>query len=175
MININQAIENIVDLQNIFRESFLVYGSALGCIREGTILAHDLDTDIGIMSEDLSWDKVNQAVKAGFDIFSIHGMRHYGLEIKFQRGRVRTDLMVFYHGEEGKIFNCLWDNNGINGMKDEIIHEYPVEVFETFEKNLDGYAVKTLGEKYLEYVYGDWRTPVYNWDWRKDHKCKKIG
>ncbi|OQB05319.1 MAG: LicD family protein [Parcubacteria group bacterium ADurb.Bin216] len=48
------AIQNLLQLKDIFPNMFLCYGTALGSIREGDILTHDLDTDIGILASDFS-------------------------------------------------------------------------------------------------------------------------
>lgn len=170
------AINNVVDIQRVFPKSFAIYGTALGSIREQNIISHDLDTDCGIMSEDFSWEDVNSAIKLGFDILMVYGSSHYGLEIAFYRDGVKTDLMVFYKSkkDENKIFNCLWKNGGVNGLSDQIIHEYDKDMFEVIDGRLDKYIIRTLGVKYIEHVYGGkWKVPVTKWDWRTDHKCIK--
>ncbi len=168
-----QAIINVHGLQQIFEKSFAVYGTALGSLREKNIISHDLDTDLGIFTEDFSWDLVNKAIALGYNIRSVFGMRHYGLEISFIKNEVKTDLMVFYHDGE-KVFNCLWDNGGKNGMTDKIIHEYDQSVFLIEDGQLGWCKVKTLGLKYILAVYGEnWQIPVKHWNWKEDHLCLK--
>lgn len=170
------AQQNAVLLLSIIPKSFAVYGTALGFVREGGIISHDKDTDIGIFSDDFSWDFISRAVKLGFEIATIYGMRHYGLEVSLRREGVKTDVMIFYR-EGDKVWNSLWDNGCRYGLSDEIRHEYNSRVFETKTIKLNnGVHVASLGEEYLEEVYGnDWRVPVQEWDWRTSHKCiKKI-
>jgi hypothetical protein len=170
MIDRETAERNVIELLRIF-PGFCCYGTALGIAREGHILDHDLDTDIAVMSEDFSWAQVSEAVRAGFVIITIYGMRHHGLEVSLERGGIKSDIMVLYR-ENGKVRNSLWDNGSRNGMSDEIRHEYPAEIIVPITGSLGGSEVKTLGPDYLAHVYGDWKTPVTSWDWRTDHKCR---
>lgn len=171
------AQHNAVVLLSIIPKSFAVYGTALGFVREGGIISHDQDTDIGIFSDDFSWDFISRAIHMmGFEIVSIYGMRHHGLEVSLRREGVKTDIMVFYR-EGNKVWNSLWDNGCRHGLADEIRHEYSDRAFKTKTIKLNnGVNVASLGEEYLEEVYGkDWRVPVREWDWRTSHKCiKKI-
>lgn len=172
------ATRNVAELQTIFPASFAVYGTALGSLREQNIIEHDLDTDIGIRSEDFTWEAVNEAVRCGFEISFVFGMRHYGMEITFVRDGEKTDLMLFYSDPErpGKVFNCLWENEGKDGMANRIIHEYDEAMFKIQEGKLGDITIRTLGEDYVRHVYGEnWRTPVKTWNWRTDHLCRKIG
>lgn len=178
MIERERAVKNVVELQSIFSDSFAIYGTALGSLREQNVIEHDPDTDLGIRSEDFNWACVTEAVRRGFTILSVYGMRHYGMEISFGRNGIKTDVMLFYKNPDapGKIFNCLWENAGKDGMKNAIIHEYDEALFAIIPGTLGGSEIRTLGEPYVEAVYGkNWRTPVKEWNWRTDHLCKKTG
>lgn len=168
------AINNIIDIQKLFPRSFAVYGTALGCLREGNIIDHDKDTDIGILFRDFTWEQVSHAIRRGrFSIISIFGSYPYGMEIAFRRNGVKTDLMLYYENGD-KFFNVLWNNGGRNGSSDAIVHEYPSFMFDVEKGFLDDFEIRTLGEQYIEHVYGTkWRTPVKEWNWRTDHKCIK--
>ena len=169
------AEANVAVLLSIIPKSFAVYGTALGFVREGGVISHDQDTDIGIFSDDFSWDFITRAIGHGFQIISIYGMRHHGLEISLRREGVKTDIMLFYR-EGDKVWNSLWDNGCRHGLADEIRHEYNCHVFKTITVKLknNGVNLASLGEEYLEEVYGkDWRVPVREWDWRTSHKCIK--
>lgn len=166
-MNRESAQKNVVDMQRIFPKSFAVYGTALGSLRENDVIQHDLDTDIGIFIEDLSFSSLNNAVREGFDLIMTYGSPGFGYEMAFRRNGVKTDVMCFYR-KDGKIFNCLWDN------WEPIIHEYQPELFEVILGKLGENVIKTLGEPYVKHVYGDeWKTPITEWNWRTDHKCIK--
>jgi hypothetical protein len=178
MIERARAVKNVVELQSIFPTSFAVYGTALGSLREKNVIEHDPDADIGVFSDDFSWAGVNEAIRRGFVIEAVFGSRYYGMEITFIRNGVKTDLMLFYTDPEnpGKRFNCLWENGGKDGIKNAIVHEYDEALFAPVHGTLGDATIRTLGEAYVEKVYGEnWRTPIKEWDWRTDHLCKKTG
>lgn len=179
-----KAIQNLKELSEILTSNnvrnFLVYGTCLGAVREGNIIEHDLDTDLGIMAEDWKFDILRQFIEAGYEIRNIYGMFNYGCEIYLRKNGIKTDIMFFYKDEKkGQYWNCLWDNQCVNGEKDKIKHVYPKYNFDNFEFSFP--KVKLGGElfnmpfshnDYLSNVYGpDWRTPVKEFDWRTDHKC----
>lgn len=173
-----QAADNVTELLGIFDNSFAIYGTALGSLRERGVIEHDPDTDIGIFNEHLSWQSLNEAIRRGYEVLAIFGMRYYGLEIALKKDDIKTDIMVFYKDKENPVkrFNCLWKNGGRNGMADVIVHEYDETMLQPVIGELNGNRIKTLGEEYIKHVYGeDWRTPVKKWDWQNDHKCKKTG
>jgi len=178
MIERARAVKNVVELQSIFPTSFAIYGTALGSLREQNVIEHDPDTDIGIFSEDFNWDGINEAVRRGFTILAVFGMRYYGMEVALMKNGVKTDLMLFYADPEkpGIRFNCLWENGGRDGIRNAITHEYFEEILDTVQGTLGDATIRTLGQAYVERVYGEnWRTPVKKWDWRTDHLCKKTG
>ena len=166
------AIKNILDFTSCLNNKyFLVYGTALGTLRDGDIISHDLDIDIGIMEKDFNWDMVNEIFKKGFSLVRIFGMKSCGLEMTFKKDDIRIDLMFFYK-DFNVIWNSLWLSDGINGLKDMLIHSYSPEVFKVEEKILRGFKLNSLGEDYIKRVYGyNWRTPVKQWNWQSSHFC----
>jgi len=172
------AVQNVADIQEIFLKSFAIYGTALGSLREGNVIAHDPDTDCGIFDEDFTWEQVTEATRRGFSIVAVFGSRYHGMEIAFLRDGVKTDLMLMYRSKThpGKVNNSLWENGGRNGRADEIPHEYDESMFQVVDGKLGDKTIRTLGESYVRHVYGEnWRTPVKKWDWRTMHLCKKTG
>ena len=171
-MNKNKALSVLKDFTNCLDNNyFLVYGTALGANREQNIISHDLDIDIGIMRDDFNLAYVNRLIVSGFDLVSMFGSFNYGLELSFIRDGVKVDLMVFYIGG-GRLWNALWLNGGRNGLSDMIVHSYMEELFEIKELKVGDNYFYSLGEKYIERVYGvSWKTPVKEWNWRTDHCC----
>lgn len=167
-MDINKALENIKLFQALVPNSFTVYGTCLGLIRDNGIINHDKDTDMGISIHNFDWSIIQTLGRAGFRVGRIFGMPSCGMEIAFHKDGVKTDLMVFYKHED-KIWNSLWNNGGENGLSDMIIHSYPSDIF---KKRSLIQGISVLSEDYLVHVYGeDWRTPTSPWNWRTDHKC----
>lgn len=173
-MNKENAINNLRDIQDVFQSGFLVYGSALGAHRDNNIIVHDLDTDFGVFSDDFSFNGITELVKRGFSILNIYGMRHYGFEIAVKRHGIKTDIMLIYK-DKACYWNSLWDNGGRNGMKDEIRHEYMLDVFsERQEVTMNGFVFSYFGLPYIEAVYGEnWSIPKKSWNWRTEHYCIK--
>jgi len=176
------AVKNLKEITDILTRNnvrnFLVYGSCLGAVREHNIIEHDLDTDLGIMAEDWKFDILRQFFEAGYEIRNIYGMFNYGCEIYLRKNGIKTDIMFFYKDEKkGQYWNCLWDNQCVNGEKDKIKHVYPLSFFDNLNYyNLGGlsFQAPTYADSYLSLVYGpDWRTPVKKFDWRIDHQCRE--
>jgi len=177
-INHEAAINNLKELDMIFKqagiEMFLLYGTALGAIREGNIIADDLDTDVGIMADQFNWSILNKISDAGFRILHIMGMWHCGMEISVGKNGIKTDIMLIYKDEEsGKFWNALWDNGMRNGIKDIIIHSYQEIEISLFVSKLMDECFKCPTKRYLNHVYGkEWQIPHGGyWDWRTSHFC----
>lgn len=163
-----QALQNVQLFQAIVPKAFAVYGTCLGFQRDGDIILHDLDTDMGIMAHDFNYNILEDLQRAGFKITKIFGMPSCGMEIAFKKDGIKTDLMLFYKHDK-LLFNCLWDNGGENGLSDMIVHSYDPALLKSFETTK---GVRHLSRDYIESVYGlEWRTPTSPWNWRTDHKC----
>lgn len=173
------AIQNLKEISIILTRNnvrnFLVYGSCLGAVREENIIEHDLDTDLGIMAEDWKFDILRQFFEAGYEIRNIYGMFSYGCEIYLRKNGIKTDLMFFYKDEKkGEYWNCLWDNNCVNGEADKIKHVYPIDNFDGGLGKLGNelFNIPKDFRSYLTLVYGkDWITPVKDFNWKTDHQC----
>ena len=150
---------------------FLCYGTSLGANREKNIITHDLDVDIGIMRGDFKLEYVNAILDKGFKLIRLYGMLECGLELSFRKDGVKIDLMVYYQ-TGNKIWNCLWDNGGVNGLSDMIVHSYETKLFEIQQLELGGRLFYSLGLNYIKAVYGEnWKKPITPWNWRTDHLC----
>ncbi|MCK5159909.1 MAG: hypothetical protein KAR08_12160 [Candidatus Heimdallarchaeota archaeon] len=172
------ALENLKELDAMFSQRginmFLLYGSALGAIRENDIISHDLDTDVGIMADQYDVKIIDILKMKGFKVLHQFGKTKCGKEIAVMKNGVKTDIWLIYKDEEsGKYWNALWDNGGRNGLSDMIVHSYSKEILINNHRELLGeFAFNTPGPKYIEHVYGPhWKTPKEKWNWRTDHHC----
>lgn len=174
VFKVDAAFNNLEDfLGCLNNKGFVIYGTALGLIREGGIMEHDLDVDVGIRFTDFDYKMLSMLYSKGFKVSRIFGMPGCGWAIHFRRDFVKVDLSFFYE-DENCFWNSLWDNKGMNGLSDMIVHSYPKKFFANYAYT-DG--IRHLSQSYIEYVYGkDWRIPVTPWNWKTDHKCidKKL-
>jgi phosphorylcholine metabolism protein LicD len=142
---------------------FLMWGTLLGCVREGGFLKYDHDIDVGILARD--WPKRSLLIEA-------MRRRGYGLEYcnKYKIRFIGRDLLgkmdvdVFFPWE-GKMICCLDHETDKSGAW------FPLDAFNNFRSLtfLDTrVSIPDPPERVLETAYGDWRTPV------KKYECFSI-
>lgn len=127
---------------------FLISGTLLGCVRDGAIIGHDKDIDVGVMEDDkLDKSRVHDAL-AKLGVFSVKPYQNPALLRLQHANGVMIDL--FWHRRE-------------DGL---IIHEGMKSKWWNSDFQLE--QVDFLGNEYLKPVnhdrylcenYGDWRTP----------------
>ena len=149
---------DVIEFQRAVPKAFAAYGTALGAYRDNDIIEWDLDADFYIHESDFHGDVLDSVKASGFRLVKKYGTTD-GVQYVFYK-RKKVDLWILYDG----YYNCLWDG-------DPIRHEYPPDVIDVIDVTLRGQTIRGLGEPYLTHVYGDWRTPVKQFDWRTDHKC----
>lgn len=103
-----QASSALVDLQNaldsVGQKAFLVSGTLLGYQREGALLAHDKDIDVGIVGWQDQYDIAAALLQSGqfaIDTRRLRGHKAYHIPVKHLSTGVSIDIFV-YHEEGGK-------------------------------------------------------------------------
>lgn len=130
---------------------FLISGTLLGCIREGQLLAHDNDIDIGLMA-DVDERNVARAL-ASSGVFHLLPRRPGDcLRVKHLSG---IAIDVFLHHPEGETLwhggnKSRWYNSGFGLVETTFLDER--------------FWIPDIPERYLEENYGDWRTPMLDFD-----------
>lgn len=143
---------------------YVISGTFLGLIREGGWLDHDYDVDIGVHAEEFDLQQMKTALQEcpAFEIRKIDNQiriarqgDRYVIEnlptmIKvIHKSGINIDLFVHYL-EDG----VRWHGS--------ILHRWDNHDFELVDYELDGVAVKgpKNADQYLTENYGDWKTPV---------------
>jgi hypothetical protein len=143
---------------------YVISGTFLGLVREGGFLAHDYDIDVGIdhdaervahLVEVVEADRrfVVKKVDDAQSVVEVPGgyamQRELALVKLIHESGINVD--VFVHHRDGDV---VWHGSSI--------HRWQNSVFELAPYRLEGTAV--LGpqdsDRYLTENYGDWRTPV---------------
>tara|TARA_R110002049_G_scaffold306173_5_gene504197 strand:+ start:1654 stop:2238 length:585 start_codon:yes stop_codon:yes gene_type:complete len=176
-----RMLKNVVSILNRCDiEYWLEGGTLLGIRRENRLLPWDNDIDVSIHSNQI--DKIDsfysQLQKAGYRVktryfnstneffkkgdirmIKVREKRFFGLI----KGPVCLDVFIKYP-EKDKVY---WEI----ANKTKFV---PSKFYLTFKdvrfKGFD-YKVPTLTDEYLTYRYGEWQTPVKNWDTAKDDKA----
>lgn len=148
---------------------YVVSGTFLGLHREGGFLAHDYDIDLGINAEDIDWDKLVETLRASplliikkidyyIDVYtdqsSQRRIRKLPSIIKLiHENGMQVDLFIHYTENE----RC-WHGSSI--------HRWDNTPFALVERDLAGVSVFSPvdADLYLTENYGDWRTPITEFD-----------
>jgi hypothetical protein len=142
---------------------FLMWGTLLGCVREGGLLKHDRDIDVGILARD--WPKRSLLIDAmhrrGYGV-----KEYYNYQIKFIGRDLlgRLDVDVFFPWK-GKMICCLDYGSGKWGSW------FPLHAFNNFRRLTflgTRVSIPDPPERVLETAYGDWRTPIKKFDWQNN-------
>ncbi|WP_412984430.1 LicD family protein [Pontimicrobium sp. IMCC45349] len=161
-------------------EYWLEGGTLLGIRRENRLLPWDDDIDVSMMVSQQSklkqlyaaLKKANYRVKTRYfekedtpfkkgnlRMIKIREKRFFGLI----KGAVCLDVFIKYPHED----NSYWE---IANKKKFV----PSKFYESFSK-VDfkdySYSIPKLTDDYLTYRYGDWQTPVKDWDTANDDKA----
>lgn len=135
--------------------AFVAYGTLLGLVREGSLLAHDDDIDFGVLEED--WEEIITSPFPGF-----RRIQHvdWELSLEHEKTGLIVDFFRFDKTPEGRMSRAYSDQG---------IHEYyfPEKLLKPLGK-LGDCSAPANPEGFLAHHYGDWQTPQKNWDYRFD-------
>jgi hypothetical protein len=106
--DVEQASFALVDLQQVLssvdQQAFLVSGTLLGYAREGQLLAHDKDIDVGIVGWEGQFDVVQSLLQSGHfevNLDRVGGEKSYHIPLVHIATRVHIDIFI-YHPEGDK-------------------------------------------------------------------------
>ena len=170
---IQDARETLTDFAALFPLSamrwFLVSGSFLGLIREKGFLPHDYDIDVGVFEDEIDIDATIAAVAAS-DRFVLKKYDHHTSSLfRPKVEAVNSDIpyilkLVHVSGVHIDFFIHYRDTHSTPASywHGSSLHRWNNSPFEL--KTYDFYDMQVLGpadaDTYLTENYGDWRTPV---------------
>ncbi len=161
-----RAEKALLDLNRVLRDAgismFLVSGTLLGCVREGRLLGHDKDIDVGV-NADTPLDELLCAVRQSGLFLIIPSRSPEIIRLRHVNG---IPLDIFFHYDEGGI---RWHG----GVKMRW-HNSP---FELIGRDFlgDVFLVPADHDRYLTENYGpDWRTPQPDFDSAFDTPNQQI-
>ena len=153
-----QASQALVDLQaalsGVGKRAFLVSGTLLGYAREGQILAHDKDIDVGIVGWEDQYEVANALLQSGhfgIDSRRLRGRKAYHIPVMHQATRTSIDIFI-YHPEDG-----MW----VTGVESYFgyLQKFAFTPFELKAVSFLGidFYVPDDVEKNLAENFGNWR------------------
>ncbi|RYF43258.1 MAG: hypothetical protein EOO27_44460, partial [Comamonadaceae bacterium] len=153
---------------------FVIYGTLLGQVREGTFIGHDNDFDAAFVSSASTGPEAAKdmhvlalaLVEAGFDVECKYTALHIHDSAAPEK---RIDIFHVYFDQEdhlqfpfGVSTNGTFDRASWGGTTEKTLADHPV-------------LVPNAGEELLAHIYGpDWRVPVagFNWDLSRKQQDK---
>lgn len=164
-MNVTLALANLLKgydaLARAGARPFLVDGTLLGAVREGSLMAHDKDVDLGVFIESWRPECVTAMQRAGFEHRRTFGSAERGLELSFRRRDLKLDVFMYYLDGDVR-YHAAWP-------KGQAPIRYDYQAFDLAPIALAGreFMAPADPEAFLVAKYGeDWRVPVAEWDWR---------
>jgi len=131
---------------------FLISGTLLGVIREDKLLEHDYDIDIGI-DETVSYEKITSAfLSTGLFEPEENNFQNYFFSFTHLNG-TKIDIFIHYKINEKyrhRTSYVAWDNTHFDLKPYTFLNQE--------------FLIPKDPEKYLEENYGNWQTPVPNYN-----------
>lgn len=169
-----QAVDNLDTARRILDDLkipyFLSNGTLLGCIRDGDLIKHDTDVDLGVFCEDIRGkeDLLRQKfLDKGFHVFGEYGTIEDGFEFSFKRIN-KLDIFIYYKEGDKRTMSVYTSNGRLKYVYDDF-HTIPYTFLGEPVYVPDNY------ESYLIAQYGDWKTPVEVWHYARDPKNIQNG
>lgn len=182
--NLEQAEKLLEDVITIFETCKVTYwlegGTLLGLRREARLLPWDNDLDISLHESEgdkllllmdtlrkrgfrvrtRTFEKDSEVFKQGdLRMIKIRTKRFFGL----LKGNVCLDIFVKYTKND----KTYWEI--ANKVKNVPAKYY--SSFKSLEFKGKSYSIPVFTDDYLTYRYGDWQTPVKDWDTAKDDRA----
>lgn len=178
-----KALKNLIDATEVLEKCgltyFLVDGTLLGAVREGSFIGHDTDIDVGVFMNEWTIDKMAEVLKEmmtkGFILYHSFGEFGRHFEVAWRRDGIKVDFFFYYQVGDKMRFNAFL--NGGRTLPDDILtYEYPSSYF-IKEKLIfiwiDGevFICPDDPHEICRLKYGDdYMTPKTKWDWATSPK-----
>ena len=180
--NVNRTI---LELQDLLEKKGLFFyfdmGTLLGIIREGHVLAHDKDIDIGVQLKEITVDEVKEYMVSNncTHVYSLFVDGIGEVSTSFRLNGIKFDL-EYYFPEGDKDVNYLtytvpektYDKNCADTVKMVCSHIDRVQKISFAGGEIN---ITSDPEKYLTERYGEWRVPnIYHYNYWEGPSCIKI-
>lgn len=159
--NVLAAEDALIDINNHLKSKglkpFLMSGTLLGYARQGELLAHDKDVDIGIIGWENQFTVAEALLEAGhykLDLTQLTGHNRFLMSAQDLKNGMAIDIFLFHEKENHFLHGIDFDMNFTQNFK-----------FSKFElKEIDfldeKFYVPSNFDQNLQENYGDWKTPA---------------
>ena len=161
---LDHATEALRALKALPQPWYVISGTFLGAVREGTFLAHDYDIDIGIHAEDFDETAFLETVSGHPDLVFVNHSAHLDLvrDGAVWQAMTRPALYRLLHRSGLGIDVFIHHRDGDIRWHGSAKHRWDNSEFELAEYTLAGTPVRgpADADRYLTENYGTWRVPV---------------
>ncbi len=168
-----KAQKVLIDINNLFEKNnfewFPISGTFLGFIRENSFLSHDIDIDIGLINNKISFEKLKNVLEKShiFEISKIEYQRSFFNKNDYlnrptfarviHKNGINVDL--YLHFKEGNFIyhgtsSIMWKNTPFDLCN-----------YKIYGLNL---KVPSNSDLYLSETYGDWLKEKINYNFHRD-------
>ena len=143
---------------------WLSCGTLLGCVRDGDLIPHDSDVDIGVLHEGDKDSLLGAFIDVGFKLqrkCEVDGVLH---EWTLTMNGALLDIFFHFHDDRG-LYMCVPGPNGAHGQ-----YRFPsLQGTRTAMLASQEYPIPINAEQMLELQYGpSWRVPQAGWSFWSD-------
>lgn len=139
-------------------------GTFLGIYREGDFLPHDFDIDLGLLASRTDVDELQRRLQAAPEFESVQLNKQYRL---YERdGELQMEVLpvlvkAVHRTGIAVDFSLLHEEDGV-WWHGSMMHRWDHAPMDLIEYDLRGVTIlgPRDGDRYLTEGYGDWRTPV---------------
>lgn len=142
---------------------WLEFGTLLGVIRDGKLIEHDTDIDVGVMLKDYSWKIEETLTKHGFvktRKFEIDG-GDYGIEESYELNGVSFDIFYFTKKED-KMYCHLFPYDQNKNFVVRELYTWATE-FKKIEWQGTSVNIPKDSHRRLTDTYGDYTIKIKDW------------
>lgn len=172
-------------VQRLLREigvlSFADFGTMLGIVREGRLLAHDLDMDMGVIIKDKTdMERIRLRLeKFGFLLWRQYVFADNIVEESYRFSGIKVDLNYYVISDTESKTWLFYREPGVeypDNTRNIVQMTYsPITEFKTIQMQGEDVCIPANAEQLLEEKYGPtWRTPDKGWIYWLSPAATKI-
>lgn len=110
-LNNEVCVQNLKDIQDVYKKyntrCWLTSGTLLGFVRDGKVIGHDHDTDLGAYGKEINVNIIKEIVEKGFSLKQASGDIDDCFTLKFNRDGITTDIFHFYEKDKHTVYHAL--------------------------------------------------------------------
>jgi hypothetical protein len=159
--NVLAAEDALIDINNHLKKKglkpFLMSGTLLGYARQGELLAHDKDVDIGIIGWENQFTVAEALLEAGhykLDLTQLTGHNRFLMSAQDLKNGMAIDIFLFHEKDDHFLHGIDFDMNFTQNFK---FSKFELKEIEFLDEN---FYVPANIDQNLKENYGDWKTPA---------------